>query len=421
MKTTKLILIITGVLLSLISFSQENYLPGFIITTQQDTLSGFIDYRNWSRNPAKIQFKNKLDAAKINYTTQDIHKFGVHNEIYVSAIVETEISSSQVNNLSESPQLNIRTDTTFLQIIIDGSKSLLYYNTSTDKEQFYIKIDTTFHLLIHKKYTKIDRGLKNIIENNKFQGQLIYYLENCPSVGSKAKNAQYNKRSLEKLFLSYYACSQSVPKFHKKVEKVSFTFGILAGISSTKVNFGGDTYSNFLISTNFPTSQNITGGLFFNLILARNQKKWSIYNDLIYRSYKIRGHYETIQNENVYRLIDDNIEFSYLKINNMLRFTHPVKNDLFIFVNTGFSNGFVVKKINSRREKSFFYSTITKRAEPAIKSIRKHEIGYLLGLGAYFKQFSVEMRVERGNGMSNIGRLSSKVTSYYLLLGYKLW
>ncbi len=39
------------------SFCQENYQPGYIVGLKGDTLHGFINYRNWERNPDKISFR----------------------------------------------------------------------------------------------------------------------------------------------------------------------------------------------------------------------------------------------------------------------------------------------------------------------------------------------------------------------------
>ena len=36
------------------TFSQENYLPGYVIKQDADTLYGYLDYRNWEKNPNKI-------------------------------------------------------------------------------------------------------------------------------------------------------------------------------------------------------------------------------------------------------------------------------------------------------------------------------------------------------------------------------
>ena len=128
MKTIKLFLIILGSLLSSLSFSQQNYLPGFIITTQQDTVQGFINYKNWAISPKKVHFKNKIDSEEISYTASEISKFEVHDEDYISAVVEIEISTRNANSLSEGPELNIKIDTVFLQTILGGSKGLFYYN-----------------------------------------------------------------------------------------------------------------------------------------------------------------------------------------------------------------------------------------------------------------------------------------------------
>ncbi len=38
-------------------FSQKNYLPGYIINNEKDTIKGYINYRNWNINPKKISFR----------------------------------------------------------------------------------------------------------------------------------------------------------------------------------------------------------------------------------------------------------------------------------------------------------------------------------------------------------------------------
>jgi hypothetical protein len=55
----------------LISFSQANYLKGYVITTKGDTIKGFINYGNWNYNPQKIKFKT-VDNLLQTYTPEQV-------------------------------------------------------------------------------------------------------------------------------------------------------------------------------------------------------------------------------------------------------------------------------------------------------------------------------------------------------------
>jgi len=41
------------------SYGKETLYPGYIITLKNDTVNGYIDYKNWDKNPDKILFKKQ--------------------------------------------------------------------------------------------------------------------------------------------------------------------------------------------------------------------------------------------------------------------------------------------------------------------------------------------------------------------------
>ncbi|MFZ4726623.1 MAG: hypothetical protein ACOYMD_14400, partial [Paludibacter sp.] len=69
MKTSciKFISVIFAMAISLVVYSQENYVKGFIIKQNGDTLNGLVDYRNWSVNPKQIQFKKSVSDVAFDY------------------------------------------------------------------------------------------------------------------------------------------------------------------------------------------------------------------------------------------------------------------------------------------------------------------------------------------------------------------
>jgi len=165
-----------GIFMMSNSFSQENYIDGYVIKIDGDTLKGYVDYRDWQINPDNISFKKELSDQKLNYTPIDIQGFGVDGEKYESAIAQTEISPSSINNITKDTELNIVIDTSFLRTIIQGEKSLYYKKTNFGNDQFYVKMDGKFELLTYKRYLVSRDGKDIAAENRKYLGQLSYYL-----------------------------------------------------------------------------------------------------------------------------------------------------------------------------------------------------------------------------------------------------
>lgn len=413
----KLLPIVVGFFITQMSFGQENFLSGYIIKINGDSLKGYVDYRNWKINPDKIFFKEELSSNKTNYNAIDIKAFGVEGEKYVSAIAETEISPSSLNNITPDPALRIIIDTSFLQCIIQGEKSLYYKVNSFGNDQFYIEMDNKYELLTFKRYLAKRDGKDVAAENKKYLGQLSFYLNSCSDVQTKLNDTQYNTKSLKELFQVYYSCSGTAIEFAKEKEKVQVEFGVLAGMSLTTINFKSDDYK-YLVSADFPQSANPAFAVFADIIIPRNQGKLSFYNELSYTSYKADGRYDDITNDEDYTYTFTTLEYSYIKLNNMLRYKYSV-GGIDLFANAGISNGYAISETNYKRTEQKFY--VTERLEEglAVDNPRLYEQEYILGLGAKFKNISFEVRKQGGNGISDFVVLASPVSRYYFLLGYR--
>ena len=206
-----ILLRITGVILIAFIFQtaygQTNFKQGYIIKQSGDTLHGFIDYKNWVINPVKISFKENLNGENINYTPMDIRYFSVLDEIYESAIIETEISPTNIQNLEFGAELNLKMDTAFIQAMILGKKSLYFYVNNHGNNQFYIKTDSAFEFLAYKKYIRkvdfehasVQTKETKIFENQLFLGQLILYLNDCPDIKPMIENTKYTKKEFGNL------------------------------------------------------------------------------------------------------------------------------------------------------------------------------------------------------------------------------
>jgi len=413
----KIGLLVLSLLIFQSSFSQENFLPGYVIKNNSDTLSGYIDYRDWEKNPDKINFVSQLGKSPNVFTFNEISEFKVGDEIYVRGIVDIEVSPIQVEYLTDSPQIQLGRDTTFLQTLVKGPKSLYYYRHPLGRDYFYIKGESGYDLLLYKKYVKKNDGSPKIIESKKYAGQLTLYLNDCEAIQDKLTRVSYKKKSLSDLFESYYKCTGSELTFEKEIDKGHAEIGLLAGASYTTVKFTSAGFPH-LVNGGFNTSVNPTFGLFLDLILPRNQGKLSIYNELQYASYEVSGEYESIVDENESSSTTTDIGASYIRINNLIRYKYPV-GKLFLFANGGISNGFAVSQKNYIRRESIFYSDEKLFEGEAIEDPRKIETGFIVGTGLKGEKLSFELRYENGNGFSRIISLSHVDNRYFFLIGYR--
>ena len=390
-------------------FSQENFIKGYVINAQGDTLKGWVDYRNWTYNPAKIKFKESGKGSAV-LGPSDILEFGVNNEKYVSTIADTEVSPLSLNALDKNPQLRIRISRLFLQVLMDGEKSLFVYKSANGKENFYIRQDSLLQLLIYKKYLKTINNADIVVENKTFTGQLNIYFANCKDLQKRISKLSYTRESLKRIFQEYYACiNQEV--LPNNSEKTILEKGILAGVSVADLKFKGSNYTS-LNHTDFSPSSFFSAGLFLNAVFPKNKKRISLANELIYTRSEFHG--ESEEFDNAYQIIRTrtDIKLPVIKMNNLFRYKYTLK-DMSYYLNIGLGSGFAIGSRIKQRE-----DYLNKVQEWEIEH-SKYELSYIVGSGFGYGKYNVDIRFERGSGFSFIPNLESKTNRLYLFLGYK--
>jgi len=388
---SKIALLGIGILSFQIISGQNNYLPGYIIKSEGDTLKGYIDYWPWDKNPEKISFKESLQSSIQTFSPQEIKGFNVSNEVYLSALVDVEQSPDNLNTLEENPELIINKETAFLQTLFDGKKPLYFYKNNKEKVQFYIKKGDIYELLVYKRYIEYS-PTKGVAENRSFANQLVLYLADYPQVINKVRYMTYNKASFIKLFSEYYGYTGTEIVYKKKRENIKGKFGIVAGVSMSTIKFPSE-HTSGLSMNKMNYSLNFTGGVSFDLLFPRTKGRWSIYNELLYTSFNVESKEDPLITAG----------YSYLKLYNMFRYNIPVGKSLF-FMNLGLSNGF---KLHS--EENYDHN---------MKFDRNHEQGFLLGLGGKYSHYSFEIRYEKSTGPSSSAKIGSPITRCSAILGY---
>ena len=414
------------VIISSTVYSQKNFIPGFVINQSGDTIHGFIDYQNWSKNPNIINFQHAMGGEILKYSPLDIRAFGVLDEIYKSATVK--VDNSSIKTISETPVFEFRTDTIFLQTLIQGTKSLYLYKDKNDQENFYIFSNTTFELLEYKKYIKKDAmGHMFLIANKRYIGQLKYYLNDCPEIDTKLKNIDYTQEKIQALFIYYYDKQKQKITFKRTNEKIKTEIGIIAGANMIDLKFVTSSPAfDPLPKAKFANTISPTAGLFINIVIPRNEGRWSVYNELVYSRYNTSAVYNNYQSDDNYQIHHYKVDISYGKVNGMIRYKYPL-GKLNAFANAGFSFGFIIDEMNSDSINRQYDGSNTWELENIITDVsinnpfasKKYELGALFGIGLNYKRFFTELRFEGGTGFSPFPTLQINANRYNLLVGYR--
>lgn len=70
-------------------FAQVNYQPGWVMPKEsQDTLKGFIDYREWEINPEQIWFKTTSSSEqRTAYNLDNCSAFGIAGKEFLKELL----------------------------------------------------------------------------------------------------------------------------------------------------------------------------------------------------------------------------------------------------------------------------------------------------------------------------------------------
>jgi hypothetical protein len=423
--TVRLVLTLLSVMICGALFSQSNFLPAYVIDNRGDTLYGFIDYRNWANNPSRISFREDLNSPAKFLTPLDVKEFAVDNEIYVGIIADAEMSPVDLKRVGDDPAFKIVRDTVFLQAILRGYIGLYYHRNADNIVNLYLKQDGDYVLLRYKKYYAYDdRGHLGTIrrlltENKPFIGQLKIALNDCPDINPRIENTGYDLKQMTRLLRYYYDCIDSDIVFERERERGNLQFGLFLGGSSSTMNFSGDPMFNYLTGASFGPSFDFTGGITLNLVFPRQFGRFSIANEIQFTHYRMTGEFTDVRNPELYYHNFSELAFSYLKLNNLLRYKYLLQ-PFEAYVNLGISNGLFVNETNTFRVDEYIYGIERTRENKAINDPRKHELSVLGGAGFVFNRISMEFRYENGTGISEYSGLKSATHRLYFLLGYAL-
>lgn len=231
----------------LFSSAQSNYKPGYVVTLKGDTLKGYVDYKEWIRNPREFHFKSDINSTPLTYSVSNCSAFGANDlEYYRRYILPISQDKIQASNLTIGVDTTTTTDTVFLKTITSGKNiTLLTYNDGIKRRFFvtennasatelvrhlYLDPEETSKIIVQKTYT---RQLQQLAA--KYQPQNDKLIKDIPSADYSEK--QISKIAYEINGTTNYVAVQSAPGLATRVFA-----GI--GINNTNSNFNNGVSSN---------------------------------------------------------------------------------------------------------------------------------------------------------------------------------
>ncbi|MBN2616335.1 MAG: hypothetical protein JXR71_11645 [Bacteroidales bacterium] len=407
------------------AFSQVNYLPATLVNAKNDTLHGYIN-KYWEISPSYIRFKTDLQEKKGRlYRPTDSKSFRVDGVTYVSAIVSTLTDPRDfLNNLGYNASPSLKTDTTFLTVLVDGPKSLYYFNNDQNITSFYIKVDGKYQLLVFKKYFKTvtvnNSQTKSLTENKRYIGQLMTYLTNCPSIKSKIQTVGYKKNELISLFNKYYTCTQTKPAYAEKVKKAKYVFGFYAGANATRMKLRTNQVNSLTLSE-FKMKPGIDIGATMDIILPVNYGKFVIHSELGYTAFQTTGSYSNYSDATDYQYIDTKLGAKMIALNSMMRFNFMTTPSS-LFIDGGLSFNYFISTINYQKIRKMKFNQLNETVSEgkAITDLKNFNPGALVGIGYRSSRFSGELRYTFLPNITNSGSMQLSVFTFSFVATYYL-
>ncbi len=227
--------------------------------TTGDTVKGFIDYKEWDRNPKTILFKKTFAGKqKEVYKPSAILAFGINGfEKFRSFAGMISQDNFTINSGSTGIDTSKIMDTVFLRIAYSGVPLTLYTYKDAKKERFFISEDnsTPRELNYHAYLEYNDDQGKNVLKEQRgYRAQLNYYAikyqQGNAALIAAIQHSGYTEDDLAQIVNKINGTKNSSPKLLTSRAGARFLAGIAINSSEIifhEVDFGSGNSSGYSI------------------------------------------------------------------------------------------------------------------------------------------------------------------------------
>ncbi len=224
--------------------AQSNYKEGNVVTNTGVTINGFINYREWHKNPDRIQFKHSLDEEHAKtYTADSIGGFTISGyESYSRHVVRVSMDETNFENLKDYIDTSSVTKAVFLKNVASGDRVDLYSYGDEIKVRFYI-LDKRQEVPYELVYRKLLSNGQEITQSL-FKQQLTKLAQDygtfSPDLEYSITRTDYSAKNIKSIISNINSRNEpSTAIASGKKRKVDFFGG--AGLAMSTMKYSGET------------------------------------------------------------------------------------------------------------------------------------------------------------------------------------
>ena len=284
---------------------QTDFRQGYVITNENDTVNGLIDYRGDMGNAQKCVFKVSEASLVKEYKPFDIQGYRFKDsKYYVSKTVVVNSAKVQV----------------FLEFLVHGTADLYSYN---DSKTFYFFIQKSgqkiVELVVRKVLSKNDRS-SYLRERNEYIDTLKFVLADSPRFFPVINRTALDAPSLMMLIKRYnnYVSSEKAVFYEKQPPDVKLTIAPFISLNSTSLTFD---HSELYEALNFKQTHYASIGLQLNASLPKSSRTFSFQGSAELGKSHFYG--SAVHPLNPLKFEDVNLRITTLKGKVGLKYTYP--------------------------------------------------------------------------------------------------
>lgn len=276
-----LVLIILGPAFG--TLAQTNFQVGTVVNSAGDSLRGWIDHKEWSKNPRTIEFKKlKEDITVRTLSVRDIMYFEAEGEAFVRYVGHI---STDKNSVRPADVLTISfvTDTVFLKVLAVGDHVSLFSYRDKLKNRYFLSLgQESPEELIYRFYPSDEGDANQVVVDDRYKHQLINAAQKAGAFSDKVRwligKATYGTESLTTIVDKINGETKKEIAGGKK-SGVQFFAG--AGVNRTQLHFpdyGWVTSSQTSYAPYFTAGVNILPNPYVGKLFIRGELSFGIAN-----------------------------------------------------------------------------------------------------------------------------------------------
>jgi len=397
------------------TIAQIKFEKGYFISNNGIKTTCLIKNEGWINTPQVFKYKLSENSEIETGTIQHITEFGFKQLIkFKRFTTKIDRGSASYSYYDQSRLSNFKSETLFLEVLINGSNQLFQYKNESLTRFFFIKKNESIQPLEYKLYKK-SNGI--VYKNLNYQKQLK---DQFPITNYNYSNLRYSKKALTKYLIKYLNLNQVKFTQFLRGKNYQSTFNLKIKVKNSLSNL---TFDHDLINTSMNLDQRnqVKFGFEIEWGLPFNNNKWGLFIEPTYQSYS--SNKKQNLNNSLNTLFEATIDYKSIEVPIGLRHYLFLNKNSKIFINSGFVIDVAFSSKTSLKHSNYgFSSTFPFVLAPKFYNADiTNSVNFFIGAGYGFSKFNIEFRYNTSRNLINSFTSSAKYNSFSVILGYQLF